>query len=722
MKKVLVTVAAIIIFFLRSMADEGMWLPMLLGQQVYNDMVKKGLKLTKEQLYSINKASMKDGIVIFGGGCTASVVSAEGLIFTNYHCGYDVITEASKTGGSYLQDGFYAVTKNDEIPAQGLSVQFLLRVEDVTAEVQDSLNGLSSYDRMQRQQSVLASINKRFSDPSKFIEARTNVLFKGNQFLVFIYQRYKDIRLVGAPPESIGLFGRDADNWEWPQYKGNFIIFRVYANKDGSAAEYSEENIPMKPKWFFPLSIKGYKEGDFTLVYGYPGNTNRYESSYGVKLKTEIENPAIVNLRDMRLKYMLAEMKKDSKTKLKLASYYASIANYWKFFEGETKQLLKGDVYGQRKKAEEAFISWAKGKKEYENIFSDWEKAYNLWKPYSKHTVYLREGIMASPLIYFASSLQQVENTLVSGRATTADMKKAIENADKWRKSFLEEEDKPSDQNILAAVTKLFYEDIPQDQHPIGLYYNIKNQYGDLKDEATYRKFAKDVFNKTMIFDDKKWNAFIAKPDAVVLQDDPAFAFASAFSKNFNGKYLPYSQQFMAKNNDFARLYIKGIMEKDTVKAKLMYPDAAFNMRINTGNVKSYKPSASVSYDCVTTAAGLLEKYVAGDYEYDLPAKQVDLLKKKDFGIYADKIKKTLLINFITTNDITGGSSGSPILNANGEMMGLAYDLNYEGLGHKIAFDKNLNRTVCVDIRYVLWCIDKLGGAASIMKEFKIIK
>ncbi|HEX2630903.1 MAG TPA: S46 family peptidase [Chitinophagaceae bacterium] len=705
---------------LKSFADEGMWLPLLLGQQVYADMKKKGLKLTPDQLYNINKASLKDAIIIFGGGCTGEIVSAEGLIFTNHHCGYDAIANASSVEHNYLRDGFYARNKNEEIPTT-LSVQFLVRIEDVTATVLDSLKGLSGAERVQRQAAVLAAINRKMTDASQNIETRVSALFKGNQFLAFVYQRYTDIRLVGTPPESVGKFGGDTDNWEWPRHTGDFSIFRVYAN-DGKPAPYSTDNKPLKPKWFLPVSLKPLKDGDFAMIWGYPGSTNRYESSYGIQLSTDINNPTLVKLRDARLKYMFDEMKKDPAIKLQLASSYAGIANYWKFYDGETKQLLKYDVLGQKKKAEEKFITWASSKPEYKTIFTDWGNAYNAWRPYAKHRVYMLEGIFGSPLAGFASSLIPLEIALVKTGTPQADLKKALTAADNARKGFLEGENKASDQNIIAAVTRMFYEDVAKDQHPVGFYGNLKNTYGPLDDDATYKKYAAEIFSKTMIFDDAKWKAFIANPDANTLQSDPAFAYAVAFYNNYSSKYLPYYQQFTAKNAEFGRLYLKGIMEMDPAKAKMMYPDATFTMRVSYGNVKSYRPRDAVFYDYVTTSKGLLEKYKAGDYEFDLPAKQVELLKAKDFGQYMDPTRKDLVIGFITTNDITGGNSGSPVINNNGELIGLAFDGNYEALSHKLAFDKDLNRTINVDIRYVLWCIDKLGGASNIIKELKLVK
>ena len=721
MKKLVLTFAFFIAFLFRSFADEGMWLPLLLGEQVYTDMVKKGLKLTKEQLYSINKPSVKDAITIFGSGCTGVVVSANGLIFTNHHCGYDVIASASTMEHNYLTDGFYAKNYSEEIPA-GISVQFLLKIEDVTKMVMDSLKGLSGADRTQRQGRVLANLNAKFSDPAQSVEARVSSLFKGNQFLVFVYQRYKDVRFVGTPPESVGKFGGDTDNWEWPRHTGDFSVFRVYMGNDGKPAEYSAENIPLKPKWFLPVSLKGFKDGDYTMIYGYPGSTNRYETSYGVKLKTDIDNPTLVKLRDVRLKHMLEEMKKDEKVKLQLASNYASIANYWKFYDGETKQLLKYDVYGQKKKAEEGFINWAKGKQDYSTIFDGWAKAYEEWRPFSKHRMYINEGIFGSPLMMFAASLQQIEVALIQQGKTAGDIKKALENAAKAREEFLKDENKPSDERIVADVTMMFYNDVDKQQHPINYYRTQVETFGKLDDEQTYKKYAKNIFEKTMIFDDAKWNAFIKNPDGTVLQADPAYAHASAFLTNYQSKYMSKYQQFLSRNAEYGRLYLKGIMEMDPVKAKKMYPDATSTMRVSFGNVKSYRPRDAVFYDYVCTMSGVLQKYKPGDYEFNLPAKQVELARKKEYGQYIDKTRKDLVVCFITTNDITGGNSGSPVLDANGNLLGLAFDGNYEALSHKIAFDKDLNRTICVDARYILWCIDKLGGASNLINELKLVK
>jgi hypothetical protein len=720
MKKLLIVLTLSISVVFKAAADEGMWLPLLLGQQVYNDMVKKGLKLTKEQLYSVNKASLKDAIVIFGGGCTGELVSPQGLIFTNHHCGYSVIAGASTMEHNYLRDGFYAKNNGEEIPGGNLSVQFLVRIDDVTKEVEDSLKGLTGAERASRQSSVLASINKRLSDPDKNIETRISPLFKGNQFLAFVYQRYTDVRLVGAPPEAVGKFGGDTDNWEWPRHTGDYSIFRVYGTKDGQPAKFSASNVPLKPKWYLPVSMKGVKEGDFTMIWGYPGGTNRYESSLGVKLSTDINNPTLVKLRDMRLKYMFEQMKTDPAIKLQLASDYAGIANYWKFFDGETKQLLKYDVYGQKKKQEQEFLKWAANKPEYKDIFKDLETAYNAWRPYAAHRMFINEGILGSPLLAFAASLQQVENTMVKPGVSSDAISKVIDAANASRKNFLESENKASDQNIVGTVLQMYYNEVPKDQQPQALFPAIKNEYGSLDNAATYKKYAESIFKNTMILDDSKWNEFVKNPDANTLQQDMAYNLVNTILRNWQGKYLPLYQQFVTRNNEWGRLYLKGVREMNP--KKVMYPDATFTMRVSYGKVASYNPRDAVHYDYVTTSKGILEKYVPGDYEFDLPAKEIELLKAKDYGPYKDARTNNLVVGFITTNDITGGNSGSPVINGNGELLGLAFDGNYEALSHKMAFDKDLNRTICVDIRYVLWCIDKLGGAPQIVKELTLRK
>lgn len=720
MKRFIVFILAINFLFQPiAKADEGMWLPMLLGEQVYADMVKKGLKLSKEQLFSINQASIKDAIIIFGGGCTGEIVSKEGLIFTNHHCGYNSIAAASTIEHNYLKNGFWAKTKQEEIYSPGVHAQFLIKIVDVTDKVNEKIKDFKATELNQKLGGILTEIANKETEGTGY-EGRAVSMFKGNQFLLFVYERFKDVRLVGTPPESIGKFGGDTDNWEWPRHTGDFSIFRVYMSKDGKPAEFSSENVPYKAKYSLPVSIKGVKDGDFAMIYGFPGGTNRYETSFGVKLKTDIENPSLVNLRDTRLKMMFEEMKKNPAVKLKLAGYYAGVANYWKFFDGETKQLLKFKTFEEKQANEAAFATWAKGKPEYENLFSDYAKAYEAWRPYAKQRVYLNEGILGSPLIAFAANLQKLDATLSKKDVSKEETTKLIETLKKIQGNFLKSEDLVSDKNILAFVTQSFYNEVDPAQHPKGFYSWLSTKFGELKNKQCYTLFADYVFNNTFLLDEKKWEAFISNPDTATLHKDAAFMVANTFNSNFSTNYLKYFTEFNAQNNYLGRSYLKGILEMN--KGKKMYPDANFTMRVSYGNVKSYVPRDGVKYSHICTLDGVLQKYKPGDYEFDLPEKLIELAKKKDFGQYADPAINDIVVGYITTNDITGGNSGSPVLNAKGELIGLCFDGNYEALSHKIAFDKDLNRTICVDVRFMLWVIEKLGGATNIIQELDLKK
>ncbi len=719
MKKLIIAVAALLLNSAVLKADEGMWIPALLGQKTYNDMVKKGLKLTKEQVYSMNKSSIKDAIIIFGGGCTGEIVSAEGLIFTNHHCGYDAIASASTVEKNYLQNGFWAKAKTEEIPSKNLTVQFLNRVEDVTKQIMDAAGTLTGKDRETKIADIIKEIEKKNNESnSTFIRASVRDIFKGNQYLLFVYDIYKDVRFVGTPPESIGKFGGDTDNWEWPRHTGDFSVFRVYAGKDGKPSEYASDNIPMKAKSFLPISLKGVKDGDYAMTLGYPGGTNRFETSYGIDLASKVADPAIVELREKRLALMFEEMKKDAATRLKLASSYAGIANYWKFFKYEGLQLIKRNVAEQKRQEESKFNAWAKGKPEYENLFSDYSKIYAVWSPNAKLSSYLREGILGSPLASFAASIAGLEQLYTGG--DQEKIKAAIERIKTARKRFVDGEDKTSDEKILATTLQMFYNNIAKEQHPAGFFEKLTSNYGDLTDEASYKKYAKDVFNNTSLLDNGKFESFIGNLSSSNLLEDPAVAYASAFTKHFSTNYQKSATDFSSKNYDLGKSYIKGILEFN--KDKTYYPDANFTMRLSYGNVKPYKARDAMNMDYVCTLSGVMEKYVPGDYEFDLPKELVDAYKRKDFGQYMDPIKKDIVVGFLTTNDITGGNSGSPVINGKGELIGLAFDGNLEAISHKYTFDPIVNRTICVDIRYVLWCVDKLGGATNLISELKLVK
>jgi hypothetical protein len=711
-----------VLFIFRSMevkADEGMFLVHLLGDKVYAEMVKKGLKMTKEQLYSANTNSLKDAIVLFGRGCTAELVSKEGLLFTNHHCGYEAISAASSVKHNYMQEGFWAKSKQDEIIAKGMTVQFLVKIEDVTDKVNAALKDIAPKDRFAKLPGILTEMGTKASEGTGF-EVRVNGFFKGNQFLQFTYQRFRDVRLVGAPPESIGKFGGDTDNWEWPRHTGDFSIFRVYMGKDGKPADPSPDNIPYASKWSLPVSLKGIKDGDYTMVFGYPGSTNRYETSYGVKLKVEIDNPSLVNLRDLRLKCMYAEMIKDPGVKLQIGSSYAQIANYWKFFDGEAKQLVKLGVAEQKQKDEAAFEKWATGKAEYANLFSDFNNLYKNWTPYAKHRMYLNEGIMGSPLLAFAASLKGLE-TMLGDASTKPEAKtEAIEKYKAAHEAFLHGENIASDKCIIAAVVKMFYNDIDASERPEAFYTWLKTTHGSLETAEAYNKLSAQIFDNTLLLNQAKWDAFVKNPDLTTLKEDPAYKTAIAFFDNYTVNYDKYFVEFNSNKFVLENKYLKGVLEMK--KADMIYPDANQTMRVSFGRVGSYVPRDGVKYSSITTLNGIKEKYKPGDYEFDAPKKLIELIDKKDYGQYMDKTANDIVVGFISDNDITGGNSGSPILNAKGELIGLCFDGNYEALGHKVAIDHTLTRTINVDIRFVLFVIDKLGGATNIINELNLVR
>lgn len=709
-KRVLLIALAIIGFTNAVKADEGMWLPMLINKN-YDQMKRQGFKLTPQDIYDINKGSLKDAIVWFGGFCTGEIVSEKGLVLTNHHCGYDVIASKSTPQDNILDNGFWAKNNSEEKPAEGLFVSILVRMEDVTAQVNAATKGLEGAEKTAKYAEVSKEIVAKATAGTGY-EAFVRDMFKGNQYFVFVTEKYTDIRLVGTPPQSVGKFGGDTDNWIWPRHTGDFSMFRIYAGKDNKPAAYSKDNVPFTPKRSLAVSLKGVKEGDFSMVFGYPGRTNRYENSYGIKLAIEKVNPAIVKLRDIRLKAWKEQMEKSDSVRLLLSSDYANIANYWKYFIGQTEQLKHLKVYDYKKEEEAKFQSWTANKPEYTSILADYGKAYEAYTPYALYPVYLSQGIFGATAVSFARSFMPVEAGLKAGKTdAVAPMK---EQSDEFYKSF----NLPSDKKILAGTLLAFYNDIPKDQHP-ALVGEILVKYGADDPEAAFKKYSDDLYANTMFASKAKTEAFLAAPELSKLQNDPAYQYVTAFITNYREKFMKNVDAFNATNAALGQKYVKGIMEMNP--GKLMYPDANSTMRLTYGNIKAYAPKDAVKYAYETTIDGVIEKYVPKDSEFDLPANYLDLYKKKDFGQYANE-KGQLIVGFISNNDITGGNSGSPVLNGNGELIGLAFDGNWEAMSGDIVFDQKYKRTICADIRYVLWCVDKLGNAPHIVKEMKIVK
>ena len=696
-------------------ADEGMWLPMLIGKN-YEQMKKQGFKLTPEDLYSVNKASIKDAIVSFGGFCTGEIVSKNGLIFTNHHCGYDAAASNSTPENNILDNGFYAKSFQEEKPIKGLFVRFLVRMEDVTPKVMAALVGVEEKDKAAK----IAEITKKITTDATIgtsMEADVRDIYKANQFLLFIYERFNDIRLVGIPAQSIGKFGGDTDNWEWPRHTGDFSVFRVYADSENKAAPYSVNNKPYTPKKSLPISIKGIKNGDFSMVYGYPGRTDRYLTSYGVKMATEKTNPTIVKLRDIRLKAWKEEMDKSLDTRLKLSSQYANIANYWKYFIGQTEQLKRLKINEEKQKQEEDFTKWAASSPVNVNLIGAYKNAYAIYEPYAVHITYVNEGLLASPFIRNANQIGSMIKAMNVRKADPAFQTQVKQNFNDLVNNYQSTYSENADKKIFAQILNSFYQDVPKSQHPKFITL-ISENYWKGSTEATFKNYADHLWEKSNLIDPEKMRKFLSNPSLEALENDPAYLYASNLipqdyiRNNFGSVF----SDFQIEKNRLDNLYLKALTEKN--KGNLAYPDANSTMRISYGTIQNYSPKDGIIYDIKTSIDGMVAKYKPGNEEFDLPKSLLEAYSKRDFREYAEA--GTLPVGFISNNDITGGNSGSPVLNGNGELIGIAFDGNWEAMSGDIAFDKQYKRTISVDIRFVLWCIDVIGGAKNLIDELDI--
>lgn len=718
-------------------ANEGMWLPLLLGRN-YEDMKAHGLQLTPEQLYSINNSSIKDAIVSLGGFCTAEVISKNGLLLTNHHCGFDAIQTHSTTDNNLLDDGFWAKSYEEELPNEGLFVRFLVRMEDVTAKVNAELT--AEMTEKQRDSTARVIGNKISDEATEGNDYDANVksFYHGNEFYLFVYETFRDVRLVGAPPSSVGKFGGDTDNWMWPRHTGDFSMFRVYTNPDGKPAEYSAENIPMKPKHHLPISLEGVKQGDFTMIFGYPGGTDRYLSSYGVKQAVDIYNPSVVEVRDVKLAIMKKYMDQDDSTRIQYASKYARVSNYWKYFIGQTEQLKKNKVAAKKLKIENDFRDWVNAdnsrKKTYGETLNLLEGAYNESDAYVKSNVYaLEAGLTGSDLTLFAfrvnrlmSSVFMLEEKMEEKLKANEDESKEgeikeefelkiaaiISNIQASAKDHFKNYNSALDQERFATLFALYDQNIAAEQEPEFFAMVHKKYKGD------WGKFSNKVYSKSFLRDSASLADFLAKPSEKALQSDMAAQIGgemySLYLNGFNGH--PKVDEALEKGY---RLFTAGVREMNADKN--YYPDANSTMRMTYGTVGSYFPRDGVFYDYYTTTDGILQKEDPNDMEFKIQEHLIELIKKRDFGIYADK-KGELPVCFISNNDITGGNSGSPVINGKGELIGCAFDGNWEAMSGDIFFEKKLQRTISVDIRYVLFIVDKYAGATNIIEELTFAK
>lgn len=715
MKKILFSIIAIT-SFLSVRADEGMWIPMLIGKN-YDEMQRMGLRLTADDLYNANNSSLKDAIVHFGGGCTGEIISPNGLLITNHHCGYGNIADLSTVENNYLENGFWAKRQEDELSATGLSVKFLVSMEDVTAQVNKAGEKGNEEKKKKAIQKVKEELEKKASNGGKYTATVTSY-FNGNQYILLVYQVFTDVRLVGTPPKSLGKYGGDTDNWMWPRHTADFSMFRVYADKNNNPSAYSKANVPYKPKKFLPVSTQGVKENDFAMVMGYPGRTNRYETSYGVDMAINEVNPSTVKIRDMRLTIMRNAMRKDQAVNLQLASSYARIANYWKYFIGQTEQLKRLRVIEEKQKQEKEFTTWAKANSSnYNGLMDEYKDMYSTYRPYAKHNTYYAECFMGSSLARFAAKTNPLRKALSDKKSKPEEITKQVNELRKARKEMMKDFVRPVEQEILARTAELFYKDVPQSQLPDFYQKFIFKQFGGKDWTKTFNDFSSYVFLNTFLLDEAKFENFCTSPSVEKLEADPAVQYALSFVDNYENNYQPKQVAFASTRDGLSKQYIKGLMTKNN--GKLFYPDANSTMRITYGTVGGYSPQDAVTYDYYTTLDGLLAKYKANDYEFDLKSDFLELARSKDFGRYANE-KGELVTCFITNNDITGGNSGSPVINGKGELLGLAFDGNWEAMSGDIAFDKKYKKTIVVDIRFVLWLIDKYGGATNLINEMSL--
>ncbi len=696
-------------------ADEGMWLLPLIEKLNMGKMTELGLKLSAEDIYSLNKACLKDAVVIFGGGCTAEIVSPQGLILTNHHCGYGSIQAHSSVDHDYLRDGFWAKTKEEELPNPNLSVTFLIRIEDVTTQVLANVKpGMSETERTAAVNDARLAIENKAKEGNNY-RAQVGSFYSGNYFYLLIYERYTDVRLVGAPPSSIGQFGFDTDNWEWPRHGGDFSVFRVYSGPDGKPAPFAKENIPLKPKYFLPVSLKERNIGDFAMILGYPGRTNRYMTSFEVNELLQIVHPDRIKIRGIKQEIWMKDMQADEKVKIQYSAKYSGSSNYWKYSIGQKASLEKLNVKAKKEELESQFNKWVVATPERKAKYGE---ALNMIKTsiegraeYYNALQYLSECLQGCELF---STYRYVPGLITALKSKDSQkITEAVSEIKKISSDFYKDYNPPTDNKSMKAMLKLYRADIPAKFHP-DFYANVV----DRKYKGDIDKFVDDMFARSFFSSEAKSIAFLNKPVLKTIETDPVYLTATSIYQTL-ADISRESSQFDAALATGKRLWMAALMEM--VPEKTLYPDANSTMRLSYGTVQDYDPRDAVTYKYYTTLQGVVDKYKPGDYEFDLPKRLIDLNNKKEYGRYGSS-KGYMPVCFLTTNDITGGNSGSPVMNGNGELIGLAFDGNWESMSGDIAYEPELQRTIVVDIRYVLWIMDIYAGAKNLVDEMTIVQ
>ena len=708
-------------------ADEGMWLPMFVERLNYVDMQKMGLQLTPEELYSINNSSLKDAIVGLSNGakprgffCTGEIVSANSLLFTNHHCGYSSIAALSTVEHDYLNEGFAAKSFEEELQAPGVSASFLVRMEDVTSEILSVVT--DDMDFMAR--------NKAINEKAKELEEAASEggklnpvikgFFEGNEYYMFVYKTYTDVRLVFTAAQSIGKFGGDTDNWMWPRHTGDFSVFRVYADENGEPADFSENNKPLSPKYHLPVSLDGVHPDDFTMIWGFPGSTERYMSSYGINYNVDVFYPIVYEVFKAETDVMDEYMKVDKAVNIAYADNKAGLANTWKNFEGQITMLRKNKVAERKAALEAQFQEWVNAdedrKAEYGEVLGTLEAMYGQMAEVANTLFYPNFLAQLNPMGTSAEFMEYFE-TMTNKEVSKEDKKaatEALKNIDV--DALFKDLDARVEKDMLAAVMNIYGKKFAAEEIPAAIQKYLKKAKGD------WTALANMIFDKSMFSTPESVKAFIEKPNAKKLAKDPAFVIFNALKEQMYSVAPAYRMaQIAIKEADHE--FVKGLREfyAETQPDKVLYPDANSTMRMSYGSVKDYSPADAISYDYVCTANGILEKYIPGDFEFDAPQRLLDLIEMKDYGQYADD-NGELITCFLSTNDITGGNSGSPIMNGKGELIGLAFDGNWEAMSGDVNFEPKLQRTINVDIRYVLFIIDKVYGATNLIDELDIHK
>lgn len=716
-KKILM-VAATVLAVCSARADEGMWLLQLMKQQNSIDMMKKqGLKLEADDLYNPSGVSLKDAVGIFGGGCTGEIISPEGLILTNHHCGYGAIQQHSSVEHDYLTDGFWAMNRNEELPTPGLKFRFVDRIVDITDLVNSKIKAGEVTEVNALTSTFLSKLAKEELEKSDLkdkpgIEVRALPFYAGNKFYLFFNKVYNDVRMVAAPPSSVGKFGGETDNWMWPRHTGDFSMFRIYADKNGEPAEYAQDNVPLKTPKYLPISIKGLQENDYAMIMGFPGSTSRYLTESEVKERMQADNQPMIDMRGIRLEVLRKAMDASDKTRIQYASKFAGSSNYWKNSIGMNKAIIDNNVLGAKAEQEKNFAEFAKSKPEYEGVVEKIDAIVAKRMSVNRQLGYLYEALngaieFGSPYMVMTNIQEALEGK--NDSLLTAS-KKQLEEVfnDIHNKDYDHEVDRAVAKAILPALAKaLKPEELPA-------FYQIIQE----KFKGDYNAYVDDIYDNSIMSTRESLDKFLKKPTVKAIEKDPATTYSKLKNEKRNAVTKEYSE--LSEGLEMLhKAYIRGLNEMKLPTPS--YPDANFTLRLTYGNVKAYNPRDAIHYKYYTTTDGILEKENPEDREFVVPAKLKELIQNKDFGRYA-MADGTMPVCFLTTNDITGGNSGSPVINGEGQLIGTAFDGNWESLSGDINFNNNLQRCINLDIRYVLFILEKLGNCGHLINEMTIVE